>query len=190
MCFEYLGKTDDELLQEFLNADLSDLELGSSNLQAVPTSNLGILCCVWKVALKKVLAPALPPPPTELLSPAPMSTITSNLPVAPPRAKTVTENLIGSFSTESQDQTANCDWDAESSKRDDDDVIKVNEGINDFVTLHKEALHENHILDSNAKDMKDPTAAERLFQKFEAMEKQIRILNDENAKLKSEQGKS
>ena len=119
-----------------------------------------------------------------------MSPTPSNLPVAPPRAKAVTENLIGSFSSESQGQIGNCSLDAESNKRDDDDVIKINEGVNDFVTLHKEALHENHILDSNAKDMKDPTAAERLFQKFEAMEQQIRILNDVNAKLKSEQGKS
>ena len=109
--------------------------------------------------------------------------------MAPPRAKTVTENLIGSFSTESQDQPGNCELEAESSKRDDDDVIKVNEGVNDFVTLHKEALQGNNILDSNTKDMKDLTAAERLFQKFEAMENQIRILNEENAKLKSEQGK-
>ena len=135
----------------------------------------------------EILAPALPPPPTELLSPAPMSITTTNLPVAPPRAKTVTENLIGSFPSESHDQTGNCELDAESSKRDDDDVIKVNEGVNDFVSLHKEALQGNNILD--LKDMKDPTAAERLFQKFEAMENQIRILNEENAKLKSEQGK-
>ena len=136
----------------------------------------------------EILAPALPPPPTELLSPAPMSITTTNLPVAPPRAKTVTENLIGSFPSESHDQTGNCELDAESSKRDDDPVIKVNEGVNDFVSLHKEALQGNNILD--LKDMKDPTAAERLFQKFEAMENQIRILNEENAKLKSEQGKS
>ena len=135
----------------------------------------------------EILAPALPPPPTELLSPAPMSITTTNLPVAPPRAKTVTENLIGSFPSESHDQTGNCELDAESSKRDDDPVIKVNEGVNDFVSLHKEALQGNNILD--LKDMKDPTAAERLFQKFEAMENQIRILNEENAKLKSEQGK-
>ena len=113
----------------------------------------------------------------------------SNLPVAPPRAKTVTENLIGSFSTESQGLTGNCSLDAESNKRDDDDTIKVNEGVNDFAALHKEALQENSISDSNAKIMKDPTAAERLFQKFEAMENQIRILNEQNAKLKSEQGK-
>ena len=116
-----------------------------------------------------------------------MSLTTTNLPVAPPRAKTVTENLIGSFPSESHDQTGNCELDAESSKRDDDPVIKVNEGVNDFVSLHKEALQGNNILD--LKDMKDPTAAERLFQKFEAMENQIRILNEENAKLKSEQGK-
>ena len=128
---------------------------------------------------------ALPLPPTELLSPAPMSLATTNLPVAPPRAKTVTENLIGSFPSESHDQTGNCELDAESSKRDDDDIIKVNEG--DFVSLHKQALQVNNILD--LKDMKDPTAAERLFQRFETMENQIRILNEENAKLKSEQGK-
>ena len=135
--------------------------------------------------MRNILA-ALPPPPTELLSPAPMSITTTNLPVAPPRAKTVTENLIGPFPSESHDQTGNCELDAESSKRNDDDVIKVNEG--DFVSLHKEALQGNNIL--YLKDMKDPTAAERLFQKFEAMENQIRILNEENAKLKSEQGKN
>ena len=119
-----------------------------------------------------------------------MAPTPSNLPVAPPRAKTVTENLIGSFSTESQGLSGNCGLDAaESSKRDDDGTIKVNEGVNDFLALHKEALQENNILDSNAKIMKDPTAAERLFQKFEAMENQIRILNEQNAKLKSEQGK-
>ena len=177
------------MLQEFLNADLSELELGSANLQAMSTSNSGILSCVIKIIFTTIIAPALPPPPTELLSPAPMSLITTNLPVAPPRAKTVTENLIGSFSTESQDQTGNCELEAESSKRDDDDVIKVNEGVNDFVTLHKEALQGNNILDSNTKDMKDLSAAERLFQKFEAMENQIRILNEENTKLKTEQGK-
>ena len=115
-----------------------------------------------------------------------MSLTTTNLPVAPPRAKTVTENLIGPFPSESHAQTGNCELDAESSKRNDDGVIKVNEG--DFVSLHKETLQGNNILD--LKDMKDPTAAERLFQKFEAMENQIRILNEENAKLKSEQGKT
>ena len=176
-------------MQEFLNADLSELELGSANLQAMSTSNSGILSCVIKIIFTTIIAPALPPPPTELLSPAQISVITTNLPVAPPRAKTVTENLIGSFSTESQDQTGNCELEAESSKRDDDDVIKVNEGVNDFVTLHKEALQGNNISDSNTNNMKELSAAERLFQKFEAMENQIRILNEENAKLKSEQGK-
>ena len=40
--WKFSGKTDDELLQEFLNADLSELELGSAIEQTAPTSNSGM----------------------------------------------------------------------------------------------------------------------------------------------------